>query len=197
MNPQQKIDVFNDQGGDIKSLFSGEVRAKDSYGYHSPKWRGWKFSTMFVPSDSNFDSSKSIAMSYKADAWSFSLGLDDDMRKNDKSVAKTKVYNAYRGSVSYKPGNWQFGLMLQRSEQQNSAGADWESAYVASVRYTMGDFRLLAQHGNSDIVGDDVKSSNLGVEYFLQKSTKIYLYYWKYDKLAALDSFSLGVEYKF
>ena len=121
---QNKMDQFNDQAGDIKNLLVGEVRAKDSWFYHSPKYNGWQFQGMLIPSDSNFDSSKSASLLYKSDDWDFGFGVDADTRKNDRSVNRTNVYDSLRASTQFTPGSWKFGLIVQRSEQQNAPGAD-------------------------------------------------------------------------
>ena len=194
---QGKVDLFNDQAGDIKGVVAGEVRGKDSYAYHSPKLSDWQIQAMYLPGDRNFDSSQSLSAQYNRGEWFIGLGVDSDMRKNDKSVGKTKVYDSYRGAMQYTPGAWKFGLLMQRSERQNAIGAEWESGYTASVSYKVSNVTLMVQHGNSDIVGHDVDSSNVGIHYNFSKKTKAYLYYWDYEKSGDSDVLSLGIEHKF
>ena len=192
---QGKVDLFNDQAGDIKALFAGEVRAKDSWAFHSKEFDGWAVQAMFVPGDNDFGSSKSLAVTYSNGDLNLGFAIDADMRKNDRAVARTSVYDSYRGDVQYKIGNWNLGLLLQSSKLMGAA--DSESGYVASVSYKMGDITAMAQHGNSDIVGADVTSTNLGVHYNFDKKSKVYLYYWDYDRGGNSDVLSLGVEVKF
>lgn len=193
---QGKVDLFNNQAGDISALFSGEIRAKDSLFYHSAGMKGWQVQAMYIPSDSNFGSSQSVALTYDAGDWFVGLSIDADMRKNDKSVAKTFVYDSYRAALQYTPGPWKFGWLMQRSEEQ-IADADAATGFVASISYTTGNVTLMAQHGNSDIVNEDISSDNLGIHYHFNKKTKVYLYYWSLDDEDNIDVLSMGLEHKF
>ena len=56
---QGKADFFNDQAGDVKKLIAGEVRAKESFFYHSPAISGFKFQAAYVPKDDLNDASTS------------------------------------------------------------------------------------------------------------------------------------------
>ncbi|MCB1644413.1 MAG: porin [Pseudomonadales bacterium] len=195
---QGKIDLFNDQVGDIKNVVVGEVRATDSWFYESPALaESIRVSAAWVPSDSDFDSSQSVMVSYEPDNLYLAFGYDADMRKNDKSTGSTKVYDSVRGVAQYKIDSWQFGLLLQSSEQQNKAGADNETGYTVSVQKTLGDIALKFQHGDSDIVAADVRSTLVGIDYKVAKGTRVYAYYWDYDKGGDADVLSVGFEYKF
>ena len=190
-----KVDLFNDQAGDVKVLVAGEVRAKDSWAFHTKKFNGWAVQAMFVPGDNDFGHSKSLAVTYSNKDLSVGFAVDADMRKNDRAVARTRVYDSYRGNVQYKIGRWKLGLLLQSSELVGSTEA--ETGYLVSVSYKIGDVTAMAQHGQSDIVGADLTSTNLGVHYNFDKKSKVYLYYWDYDRGGNSDVLSLGMEIKF
>jgi len=195
---QNKVDVFNDQVGDIKNLLEGEVRARDSWFYESPKLdSGFAINAAYVPADGDFGSSQSLAVSYEPGDLYVSLGYDTDMRKNEKSVISTKVYDSIRAVGQYKWEGWQFGALLQSSKHQNTTNAVDEFGYNLSVAKKIDDLTFKLQHGHSDIIADDVSSSLVGVDYALAKNAKIYAYYWKYDKGVETDVVSVGVEYKF
>ena len=193
---QGKVDRFNDQQGDIKTLFVGEVRARDSYGYRSPKINGWSALAMHVPGDSRFGSSQSIGLSYGKGAWKFGFGVDEDMRKNEKTASKTKVFDSVRVSAEYAFSNWSMGLVAQGSEQQNVGAADREYGYLLSLGYSLGKATLLAQHGQSDIVESGARSTNLGLDYKWRANFKTYVGYWNYAGADSEDQVSLGFEYK-
>ncbi len=190
-----KVDLFNDQAGDVKNLVVGEVRAKDSWAFHSEKLNGWAVQAMLIPGDNDFGSSKSLAVTYSSNNLSLGFSVDADMRKNDRSVAKTKVYDSYRGNVHYKIGRWKLGFLLQSSELLDATEA--ETGYLASVSYKIGDITAMVQHGQSDIVAADLASTNVGLHYNFDKKSKVYLYYWDYDRGDHSDVLSLGIEIKF
>ncbi len=194
---QGKIDLFNDQAGDMAVLVPGEIRAKDTLLYHSPDMNGWQIQGMYIPSDDHFDESQSVSLGYGEGDWQFGFGLDSDVRKNDRTVSKTRVYDSIRGVARFAPGPWAFGLLLQSSEQQNIEDADSEFAYVASISYKIGKVTVMAQHGESDILGDDLNSDSLGVHYNVHKKTKVYVYYWTMDRGSDDEVLSLGFEHKF
>lgn len=196
---QGKVNLFNDQAGDMKSLLVGEVRALDSFFYHSPVFgESFSIQTMYVPSDSNFDSSSSLAVFYNDNNITAALAFDSDMRKNNKTAAKTKVYDSMRSTIQYTLNNWKIGAIYQQSEQQNKIGAKKENGYLASLSYKLKDWKFLAEHGKSDIINLDAKSNQLGVEYFFDKKKKVYVYWWDIEAGSKINTIiSLGVEAKF
>lgn len=196
---QGKVDLFNDQVGDIKSLLVGEVRATDSFAYHSPVFAGgMSVQAMFVPGDSNFDSSKSLALMYSKGDLKAAIGIDADMRKNNKTVTKTKVYDSVRGSIQYTPGKWKFGAIYQNSERQNQLGASSKSGFILSTSYKYGSMNFMVQHGQSDIIAVDADSTLLGAQYHFNKKTKVYLYWWDFESGTNVkEVVSVGAEFKF
>jgi len=192
-----KADLFNDQAGDIKTLLVGEVRTRDSFFYHSPKWNGLQLQSVYVPEDNVFDSSQSLAVSWEQDDLYLAFGVDADLRKNERAVAKTSVYDSYVFTAQYTPGNWKFGGIVQRSEQQNAIAATSELGYVLSLGYKWNKFNFTTQYGDSDIPKADSTAYNFGVDYKIAAKGKVYLYYWNFDNGVESDTLSLGVEYKF
>ena len=195
---QAKIDLFNDQVGDIKNLVAGEVRARDSWVYHSPKLgEGFSVQAMYVPSDGALGSSKSLSLGWSQGDVHLGVAVDMDMRKNDRSVSRTRVYDSWRGVAQYTPGAWKLGALVQSSEQTNAAGADRETAWIASLGYTINRLTLQGQYGASDILRSDAEHLLLGVTYKLTSSAKLYFYASDLESGGNVDSFSTGVEYKF
>jgi len=196
---QGKVDVFNDQAGDIKTLLVGEIRSTDSFMYNSPVFaENYSVQTMYAPADSNFDAGYSAALSYQNGDLSAALAMDSGMRKNNKSVLSTKVYDSARLAVQYAIGSWKLGAIIQQSERQNAVGADKETGYVMSAIYKFNDWAFLMQTGRSDIIAEGGKADSLGVDYFFNKKTKTYLYWSNLgDDLGDYDIVSLGFEFKF
>ncbi|MBJ39947.1 MAG: hypothetical protein CMD83_16030 [Gammaproteobacteria bacterium] len=195
---QARIDLFNDQVGDIKTLVPGEVRARDSWVYHSPKLAsGLSLRGMYVPSDRAFGSSKSLSVGWDSGDLHVGFGVDFDMRKNERAVARTRVYDSWRAVLQYTPGSWKFGALVQSSEQTNAVGADRETAYVASAAYKFDKLTLMGQYGASDILRSDAEQLLLGAAYKVAQSTKIYLYLSDLESGGAVDTISAGFEFKF
>ena len=195
---QGKVDLFNDQLGDIKALLPGEVRARDSFAWNSPKWGGVSLQAMYVPSDRDFGASESIAITFEDGDLYASLALDSDMRKNERAVAKTNVYDTVRGAVQYTPGDWKLGLIIQDSRQVNKALASHQQGYIVSVSRAIASFTLQAQWGQSDILAADATQLLLGARYNFDKKSNIYLILSKFDQGgSAVNAVSIGTEWKF
>lgn len=181
---QAGIDLFNNQAGDIKTLLAGEVRARDSWAYESPRFFGFKVFAMYVPDDNHFDSSQSLAIGYDKDGLIANLTFDKDMRKNDVAVAKTKVYDSVRAVIQYKFNAWQLAALYERSEQQSSGqegAADKENGFVVSASYQWNNFVLKSQYGRSDITAANRDNLQLGLDYQLGKHSRLYLIYFDQD----------------
>lgn len=196
---QNKVDLFDNQVGDIKALLAGEVRARDTWTWHSPEFAGGvSIKAAYVPSDSVFGASKSLSLGYETGDIYAGFAIDQDMRKNEREVARTRVYDSYRGVLQYTPGNWKLGAILQSSEQTNRVGAGRETGYTVSAGYTIDKLTLMGQYGASDILEAGADNLLLGAAYKLNGSTRVYLYYWDLDTGAgSRETLSLGFDYKF
>jgi predicted porin len=195
---QGKIDLFNDTLGDIREILVGDVRARDSFGYHSPALGALKVQYMHVPSDSNFGASNSLSVAFEQGDLYLAVAIDSEMRKNERSVSRTRVYDSVRGTAQYTPGNWSIGAAIQRSEHVNAVGTDSETGFNLSASYRAGPFTLKGQYGASDIVAQRAGSLLLGVDWKVASSTRVFAYYWDYDESGFDDqAVSLGLEFKF
>ncbi len=195
---QGKVDLFNDQLGDAKDKFVGEIRSSDSYMYNSPVIEGVQFNVMYVPSDNHFDDGQSYSLTFKKDGLYLAGAYDQDMRKNDKEAAKTTAFNSYRAVIQYDFGDLVLGGLYQSSEPQNTPDSSRESAYLVSALYDYQDFSFRAQYGATDIVIKDFNNLSLGVDYHLNKATKLYLNSYNIDvqgeKTSAVE---VGFNYNF
>jgi len=194
---QLGVDLFSDQGGDIEALVAGEITVDDTVFYYSPAWNGWRVQAMHVPSDDDFSSSASVSLRYESDDVNLGFALDSNMRPNNLPAEYTSVRDTYRLAAQYTPGEWSFGLLIERSNKQGGLENKWASAYISSVSYKLGKIAALAQYGQSNIVGDNVKSRNLGLEFHFFDGIKAYLYHWDYSNARQIDMVSLGLKLTF
>lgn len=199
---QAGVDLFDNQAGDIKTLLVGEVRARDSWGYESPKFFRIKVFTMYVPGDNHFDSSQSLSIGYDKDGLIANLTFDKDMRKNDVAVAKTKVYDSVRAVIQYKFNDWQLAALYQTSEQQSSeqhrAGAGKKNGFVVSASYHWNNFVLKSQYGSTDLTAANRDNLQFGLDYRLGKHSRLYLIYLdQEDDQGSLEVLSSGFEVRF
>ena len=194
---QGEADLFNDQAGDIKNILNADVRAKESFFYHSPKFNRFQVQLAFVPSDQNFDASSSASVTWSNNGLYLGFATDQKMRKNDKAIAKTKVYDTQRFSAVYKTGPWQMNAILQQSKRLNQIAAQREEGYSLGLSYAFDQYKLVAQTGRSDIIKSDASLHNFGIERKLAKNAKAYLYQSSIDKDGNEKVTSLGIEYKF
>lgn len=195
---QGKIDQFNNVTADIKQTLVSEVRARDAYLYQSPKMgSAFQLKAMYLPSDSNFDASKSISGTYQKDKLYLSLGVDADLRKNDKTASKTKVYDTVRLALAYQWESFKLGGIYQLSEQQNQLGADQESGFVVSAAYKYRSFNFRGQIGQSDIIVSNRDNYAVGVDYIFGKKMKLFVNHFdQEDDLADSKVTEVGIELK-
>ncbi len=119
------------------------------------------------------------------------------MRKNDVSLAKTKVFDSQRLSLVYAFGSFQISGIAQQSKRLDQGPADRESGFSMGISYKYSQYKILTQYGRSDILKPDAKSWHVGIERKLAKTAKAYLYHWDYDQSSDSRTTSLGIEYKF
>ncbi|MDK1023546.1 MAG: porin [Gammaproteobacteria bacterium] len=196
---QGKVDQFNDKLGDIRNGIVGEVRATDSYMYNSPRFgAGFQFNAMYVDSDSQFDSSQSYSLTYQRDNLYLAAAYDADMRKNNRSAAKTRVFDSYRAVAQYTLGNLKLGALFQSSDLQNIQGVKRQEAIIISGAYKYQSFTFRAQWSDSDIKVEDLQRLSLGADYRLNKRMKLYINgYHRKVKSDSLGAIEVGGEYKF
>lgn len=192
---QGDIDLFNNQLGDIKGLVPGEVRARDSVLYRSPAFAGVTVDAMYVPNDDDFGNSWSVSMAWSSDAIDFAVAADSDMRKNDRPVSATAVYDTYRASARTRAGDWTLGVLGQRSQREFAA--DWEHALIVSAGRPIGPWKLDFQWGRSTI-GDERTKWLAGLS---RQFAPVRLYgivsHTLNDDVRDATALAVGVEYKF
>lgn len=197
---QGKFDLFNDYEGDIKNLFAGDLRAKDTLNYKSPKFNNVQVLATYIASENTEESDPyAIAVlvgdtGLKSTDYFFSVAID----KQDTGSEETRV------TGMYKLGDFRIGGMWQESD---FILADvTENGFAANVSYKYGN--LLAKVQYQEFSDADVYSA--GVDYKLGKKTKVYAWYTDRSEMTKFDEdasdfkfapkaqyFAVGIEQKF
>lgn len=202
---QNKIDLFNDLEGDIKSTFEGENRVSNIVAYTSPTMNGFSTTVAMIPGegadvdgdgkdDTGLTDGMSYSVSYTMDNLYVAIAGDQDVDSQD----------LIRLVAQYKMDALKVGVMYQQNE--DNLGTKDESGFFVSAAYQLDEKTTLkAQYGSieDDADGDEEETLSLGGDYKLAKSTKVYVFYTdntdssvgKEDKEES--TFGLGMEHKF
>ena len=202
---QNKIDLFNDLEGDIKSTFEGENRVSNIVAYTSPTMNGFSTTVAMIPGegadvdgdgkdDTGLTDGMSYSVSYTMNNLYVAIAGDQDVDSQD----------LIRLVAQYKMDALKVGVMYQQNE--DNLGTKDESGFFVSAAYQLDEKTILkAQYGSieDDADGDEEETLSLGADYKLAKGTKVYVFYTdntdssvgKEDKEDS--TFGLGMEHKF
>lgn len=202
---QNKIDLFNDLEGDIKSTFEGENRVSNIVAYTSPTMNGFSTTVAMIPGegadvdgdgkdDTGLTDGTSYSVSYTMNNLYVAIAGDQDVDSQD----------LIRLVAQYKMDALKVGVMYQQNE--DNLGTKDESGFFVSAAYQLDEKTILkAQYGSieDDADGDEEETLSLGADYKLAKGTKVYVFYTdntdssvgKEDKEDS--TFGLGMEHKF
>ena len=202
---QNKIDLFNDLEGDIKSTFEGENRVSNIVAYTSPTMNGFSTTVAMIPGegadvdgdgkdDTGLTDGMSYSVSYTMNNLYVAIAGDQDVDSQD----------LIRLVAQYKMDALKVGVMYQQNE--DNLGTKDESGFFVSAAYQLDEKTTLkVQYGSieDDADGDEEETLSLGADYKLAKGTKAYVFYTdntdssvgKEDKEDS--TFGLGMEHKF
>jgi len=188
---QNKIDLFNDLEGDIKSAISAhDNRTANTVQYSTPKMSGLVATVAHIASENetvNDGTSSSLTFTqknvYAAIAYDTDVEADTD---------------ALRLVAQYSMADFTVGALW---EQDNTDGSDNDKeGWVYSASYKLNsDIKLKAQYGESDIVKDNAETYSLGADYKLAKNAKAYAFVTDetFGDDTSNDYYGIGLEYKF
>ncbi|WP_394176387.1 porin [Thalassotalea litorea] len=199
---QGKVDLFNDMEGDIKNIFQGENRLRDTVTYKTPKFGEFQLGLTYVTNGSanEDDEGVSAALFYgdnqlKKTDWFASVAMDRDV----------KGYDVNRATVSTKLAGIVLGAMIQN--QENLDSGEELDGYFVSAKYTIENWDLKGQfqQGSYELedtgvtTSDDATGYTVGVDYKIAKNAKIMAFYtdYKFDDATDRNYFGTGIEYKF
>lgn len=188
---QDKVDLFNDYEGDIKNVFTGENRAKNTVMYTTPDMSGLSADIAMIASeDDNEDDAYSLAVKFNQDniyaALAYDLDVEGEEITNLRLVTKFSIEDLT------------LGLMWNKFEDDAS---DFdEDGFMVSAAYKMGSNTFKIQHAASDIKAEGGTQTSLGMDHKLAKNTKVFGFYTMQDEDAASsdeDWIAIGIEHKF
>ncbi|MEX1032729.1 MAG: porin [Cellvibrionaceae bacterium] len=203
---QNKIDLFNDLVGDIRSTFEGENRANDIVMYSSPEVGAFSASLAFIPGEEDGDQGApdaatgdgladgvSLAAHYGSEAIYFALAIDRDVDGQDLE----------RLVGEFKFADFTLGTMLQHNE--NDAGTVDEKGVLVSGSYMLGSnvFKVQAGKLDNDATGGDEETLSLGYDRKLATGTRAFTYLTRNTDTDALGNdqvdtvFGAGLEHRF
>lgn len=191
---QSGFDPFSDYEGDMKHIFAGKNRTKNTVSYFSPTMSEFQFAASYVfAEDDAVDDGVSMTVTYgqksmKTTDFYAGLGVDRDVNGKDivRAVAMTKV------------GTTQLGVLWQ--DQENIDGTGQADGFVANVVQPWNDFTFKAQYQMMEFTDGDQNSLALGADYKLGKNTKLFGWYTgrDLDNVDAQQRYvALGIEHKF
>lgn len=190
---QGKIDQFNDYLSDIKHLWKGENRIRDSLTYKTNSYNEFSLSLTYIDDQPNQAGS----------GYSAALSYGDVKLKRTKFYTKfatdrdVKGYDINRAITHFKVDKMQIGLGVQRQEK-NSSG-EQSTGYLAVMKYPIGDTHLRVQYQTLE----DDNTLTIGADYPLSKDFKLTFWYASLDhqssssKAKNQDYLAVGLEYKF
>ncbi|MBB3061386.1 porin [Microbulbifer rhizosphaerae] len=198
---QNKVDLFNDLEGDIKSVITkSDNRESNNLQYTTPSFAGFKLSTAYISNrDQEIedelgnvidtrDNGTSVSLAYDNYGVYLAYAYDQDVEAND--------WDVQRLVAQYNIGPVQVGALYEEQELPDGSEQD---GWMASAAYKISAWTLKAQYGESDIVVAEAETYSLGVDYKLSAAAKVFGFYT--DETAANDyerSYAgIGTEFKF
>lgn len=198
---QNRVDLFNDLEGDIKSLISrSDNRESNNLQYTTPSFAGFKASAAYISNkdaeifdgEGNLidtrDNGTSVSLAYDNNGVYLAYAFDQDVEAND--------WNVNRLVAQYSFGNLQVGGLYEAQEKADRSKQD---GWMTSVAYRINNWTAKAQYGQSDIIKDDGETFSLGLDYKLSSAAKVFAFYT--DETAAGDYdrsyVGVGTEFKF
>ena len=193
---QGKVDLFNDlPNADIKNLMQGENRVNNIIIYSTPSLNGLKASFAYIPDEDDAvdNNSTSSSIQYKVNNLTLTVAHDDGLAI-DSSVESLTRYVA-----EYKMGDLKIGAIAQSADE----GANDEDAQIISLAYKASPtttFKL--QVGESDDETIEKSQEAFGIDYKLNKKSKLFAYYSNIEEDDGLvdtntSTFGAGYEIKF
>lgn len=174
---QEKIDLFNDLIGDMRSVLHGETRARNVVQYTSPAFSNVTANIAYVNSEvDKEDTGDGYSASVVYNTKSIYLALAND--QNVTNAMNKSVFiedtDIIRAVSRFVVGPVVLGALYQTYDN----GVIDEDGYLASAQWNLTPaWALKAQYGQSEMITLDAETASIGVDYKISKATKIYGYY--------------------
>lgn len=196
---QEKVDLFNDLAGDLKSVLIGEIRAKNVVQYTSPAFANITGTFAYVNTETDtpeVSNGYSASIAYNTKTIYVAIANDHNVQNAlDKKAVPGDTHDTIRATGRFTVGPVQLGAMYETYH----VGKVDEAGYLVSAQWNVTDkFALKLQNVQSDMIVIDSKSTSFGVDYKYSKATKVFGYYTKVEdgnltKTSVKDDEYLGV----
>lgn len=189
-----KVDQFNDLRADIDNLLGGQNRSNNVLQYSSPRLAdAVTITSSFIPgegADVDLDGEEDTSA---ADITSTSVQFDNQrfylaLAYDNNQVARRSLDGIARGNITrlvgtVKEGNFEAGLLLQRTEDALSDSGREDTSTLVSAAYRFGAFKIKGQYGLSegDISGEKGTLTAFGLDYTLGNKSSVYAYLSRLD----------------
>jgi len=187
---QEKVDLFNDLEGDLKSVIRAENRAKNIVQYVTPSFGGGVTATVaYITKETDgVDDGISASVGYTSSDFYAAVAMDQDVEAEDVDVL--------RAVARYTLGAVQLGAMYETYDD----GVIDEDGFFVSVLWNFADqWAFKVQNATSDMTMDGGETTSIGLDYKASKNTTLFGYATNVDSDAARDDqyIGVGMELKF
>ncbi|MRJ41568.1 MULTISPECIES: porin [Idiomarina] len=191
---QSGFDPFSNYAADMKHIFAGKNRTKNTLSYFSPKFNQFQVAASYVFAEDDFvDDGISLSLAYgdkklKQTQFHAAIAVDDSVNGRDivRAMGMTKV------------GDTQLGLLWQ--DQENVDGTGQADGWVANVIQPWQNFSFKFQYQMMDFDDGEKSAIAAGADYKLGDNTTVYAWYTGRD-LDNIDAqqryLAIGIEHKF
>jgi predicted porin len=174
---QEKVDLFNDYVGDLKTVLEGEVRAKNIVQYSTPAFSDVTVNIAYVNNEqdaTNASNGYSASVAYSTKPVYVALAMDKNSKlASDKGVAALDT-DILRAVGRFNVGPVVLGAMWETYDN----GATDEDGLLVSAQWNINDtWALKAQNAASDMIQVGGEQTSVGVDYKLSKAAKVFGYY--------------------
>lgn len=189
-----KVDQFNDLRADIDNLLGGQNRTSNVLQYRSPKLaNAVTITSSFIPGESSDTDLDGREDTGPADITSTSVAFDNQrfylaLAYDNNQVARRSIDGIARGNITrlvstVKEGNFEAGVLWQRTEDVRPNSDLEDTAYLLSSAYRIGAFKLKGQYGlnEGEATGERGTLAALGVDYALGNKSTLYAYVSRLD----------------
>jgi predicted porin len=174
---QEKVDLFNDLVGDLKSVLEGEVRAKNIVQYSTPAFGDITVNLAYVSTEQdkvNATNGYSASVAYSTKNIYLALAADQNSKNATEQKTPVDDTDIIRAVGRFVVGPVVLGAMWETYDN----GVVDEDGYLLSAQWNLNEkWALKVQHAQSDMIQLDGKSTSIGADYKLSKATKLFGYY--------------------
>ncbi|HWV15185.1 MAG TPA: porin [Cellvibrio sp.] len=178
---QEKVDLFNDLVGDLKTILEGEVRAKNIVQYSTPTISNFTFNLAVVNAEKDVANAKdgySASLVYATKELYLALAADQNSKDANSATPAVKDTEILRAVGRVTLGPVVLGAMYQTYDN----GTIDEDGFLASVQWNINsDWAVKGQVVQSDTFYKGYSSASIGGDYKLSKATKLFAYYTMID----------------